>query len=274
MLLPLTQEALYEFDASEMPGSGDHNGYDIASGMPGLVIGEAIYDPMLHRPEDIYHMSVRGAATGDMYVQLKKPERPLAVNVVIHEDSRDHPMFARAKEYLGGLLVDALDEALPGIQDVTNCYYMGKRDLGFGDFEHLPLTEDADANARTLAEVCNGGLSFVLSRFNRLPIERHIDPTTKTVGVLVSHPAEYAFPAGHGVISLGGSKEVNTSSRRQLARKNAELQAVNDATDARLNAAGIATAPVLFDPRVPYHKWDAEAADRAIAQAVTTVARK
>jgi hypothetical protein len=194
--------------------------------------------------------------------------------VIAHHRSTGKSDFYQmnaARQRLAGELSDAVSEALPGITDHAWSYAIGES-AGIGadrDVEVIDTNGDPLVEAQTIAELCQGGLTFVISDFLALPLEQADCPTT--VAIKANHSYDLELPAGYGRLPTnveGG--EVNTDKPRELTRVNRAQQEQHDQIVARLEAAGIAVAQVLFNWKdQPLSGFGVEAADQGIAGAIS-----
>jgi hypothetical protein len=272
--LERTESAIAEFTANRGLIFGIHETEEFKVGGVGRDVGEVVFDPAQHDASAINPLSIWESVLGEPHVRLAVPERPLHVNVVAHHRSSGKSDFYQmnaARQRLAGELSDAISESLPGITDRSWNYVIGEAAEGSGDsdVEIIRTNGDPVAEAKTIAELCRDGLTFVISDFLALPLEQAGCQTT--VAIKANHSYDLKLPAGYGRLptNLEGG-EVNTEKPRELARVNRAQQEQHGQTVARLEAAGITVAQVLFNWKdQPLTGFDAEAADQGIATAIS-----
>lgn len=276
-LLPETNLALADWASGKEEQIGLHMGPELKAGVPGQVVGETQYDPIKHIGLAPNPFSLLGMVTGREYIDLTIPEHPLDVNVVVHHDPAMHqlPPFLRPmsalKQALGAELHSSLEESLPGIGDHARLYVVGEADreelLDYGAEIIDDTTEPLEA-AEAVAEICRRGLTFVISDFNRLPLDKVQDAEyDSTVAIKANHPYELVIPANVGSWPLGGIKEVNTYKSKELIKGNQYLATLNAEREKRIEHVGIVLARIVFSEGCT-NGLDFEAADEAISEAV------
>jgi hypothetical protein len=273
-LLERTQSAVADVSANRQHIFGFHGGEQLVAGSLGKYVCDVDFNPEQHEPWMINPFSIWEGLTDKPQVSLQVPERPLHINVIAHHRSTGKSDFYQmnaARQRLAGELSDAVSEALPGITDHAWSYAIGES-AGIGadrDVEVIDTNGDPLVEAQTIAELCQGGLTFVISDFLALPLEQADCPTT--VAIKANHSYDLELPAGYGRLPTnveGG--EVNTDKPRELTRVNRAQQEQHDQIVARLEAAGIAVAQVLFNWKdQPLSGFGVEAADQGIAGAIS-----
>jgi hypothetical protein len=210
---------------------------------------------------------------GEPHVRVAVPERPLHVTVVTHHRSAGKSDFYQmnaARQRLAGELSGAISESLPGITDRAWSYAIGEavEESIESDVEIIRSNGDPLAEAKTIEELCQNGLTFVISDFLALPLD--ISDHSTTVAIKANHSFDLALPAGFGSLPTNvGGGEVNTDKPKDLGRVNQAQLEKHQQTVARLEAAGIAVAQVLFNwIDYPREGFDIEAADQHIAGAI------
>ena len=276
-LLEQTQQALSELSASRQYEFGTHGGLQLKSGVPGTDVGEFPFNPAKHSPVDIYPFSLMEQATGVPHVRMVIPHRPLEANIVVHHDNlaNDDPRIVRMKRGLAQVVMQEVEDALPGLTDRPFSYEVGgdliEAESGLG-VETLETQDDQPLTiARSVAELCAESLTFVISDFKRLPLDEAGADYSSTIAIKVNHLAEMALPPNIGIVSLGAAAEVNTNKQRELQKFNMELAQQHQSITERLKRAGIAVAQVVFDPRYSPYNFDVTEADKQTAAAVVAV---
>ncbi len=270
--LPLTEALLGDYQANQWPVSGSHTYNEVADAISGLVIGEALYDPVKHLPTAINPFSLMEMALDEPHVLSVLPAFGLEVNVVVDRTSKEEdPRFTRAKLSLADKLTASIERALPGFSDRQKLYVLGDTSQRSydRDIEYVAVEASESGFTTAVADICVNGLNFVISDFYSL--RKSINSSKRfnnTVGIKVNHPFELALPANVGTIALGGAEEVNTSKRRELKRKNDSLQTHHAKIITILDSLGVFTANVVYDPQHPSGLRFDEA-DRQIAAALT-----
>jgi hypothetical protein len=265
-----TESALAELSANNNMRFGTHTRYDLASGVPGLIIGEQIYDPAKHLGSAINPMSFLAEVTGEQYVQQVLPSHSLDMKLIIDRSARqEDPRITAYKARVGREVASAIHSALPGIGDNLHAYVLGNHEDDT-EAEFIEATSDPKTNAKMIADVCMGGLAFVISDFGRLPLAAQSDDSSEVIAVKVNHPFELALPANVGTISLGGLREVRTNKAKELTAYNDIQSAGHQAIYDSFEVARIPVASVRFDHKQPLG-FDDIAADSAIAGAVQAI---
>ena len=272
--LEQTESAIAGFTANRGLLFGIHEAEEFKVGGVGRDVGEVMFDPAKHDAGAINPLSIWESVLGEPHVRVAIPERPLHINVISHHRSSgisDFYQMNAARQRLAGELSNAISESLPGVTDRSWNYAIGEavEEPGDPDVEVIGTNGDPVVEAKTIAELCRDGLTFVISDFLALPLER-ADRLT-TVAIKANHSYDLELPAGHGSLPTnvkGG--EVNTEKPKELARVNQAQQEQHDQTVARLEAAGITVAQVLFNwKNHPLSGFDIEAADQGIARAIS-----
>ena len=272
--LEATESAIADFTANRGLLFGIHEAEEFKVGGVGRDVGEVMFDPAKHDAAAINPLSIWESVLGEPHVRVAIPERPLHINVIAHHRSTGKSDFYQmnaARQRLAGELSNAISESLPGITDRSWSYAIGEAagETADSDVEVIGTNGDPVLEAKTIAELCRDGLTFVISDFLALPLDAADYQTT--VAVKANHSYDLELPAGYGRLPTnveGG--EVNTENPKELARVNRAQQEQHDQTVARLEAAGIAVAQVLFNWKdQPLNGFDVEAADQSIAGAIS-----
>lgn len=277
-ILEQTSYALEEYVVDRGLIAGIHGSTQTQIGGKGRVISDAPLHPSTLDLTAIDPFSIDSIAFGQLNVTRTIPDKRLNVSVIVQADrSKDHPGIIAAKSRLAETLMDTLDASMPHRRDRVLSYYLGADELSINgeDIEALPYSDDPGVNAKTIAEVCQDGLTFVIGDFKRL----QFDTTQRrmlqaAVAIKLNHPFELEIPANTGRWTLSVSEVLDSHNKRKLAAANGNLLDNHTQQISLLRAAGFAVATVVTDPRD--HKWgfDYDTADKAIADAVTTVATR
>lgn len=266
-----TQEALAEIAANGLDGFGTHLLSDVQRGVPGLVLGEVVYDPKRDMPGAIVHSSVRELVTGRPQVRQYAPQQLLTANVIIHDrKSTDSFGMYEAKTNVATELRQALRESMPGLTDEVFSYAVGETagTRRGQDMEIRATNGDPLVDAKTIGDLCKNGLSFIISDFLNLPLEKV--PGARypaTVGVKINHPIEIKLPPNVGTLPTIAGGEVNTNKSKQLQRVNEALQSLHNDTVRQLGRLGIGVAHVVIAPKLRA-QYDVTVADTAISRAI------
>lgn len=276
-LLPQTQAVLAEISANRQHEIGLHSALQVRAGVPGLDVGEMQFNPALHSPADINPLSVWGLVMGVPHVQLSVPHESLETRIIVqHEAGHEDPRFSYLKQRMAALLLESFEDSKLSVTDRVRTYHIGdvEDDLLEMGTELIPVRNNPEAAAKTVAELTQEGLSFVISDFNHLPLtELGKGNFPATVGVKLTHPSELPLKPGKGTVPLGGKRELDLGNPKQLAAYNASIEKLQAERVERLESVGIAVAQVVFDHTLEStYGLDVAAADKAIAQATAHVA--
>jgi hypothetical protein len=282
-----TGQALFELRAAEPYSMGMHLGEQLSVGDLGVKVGEVPFDPSLHEPSDIDRMSMMGRVRGRPYVAQIVPFRPEEANVVLHNDPADQAWsgyLAPMWDYKRGLAVslsDAISDAKQ-MGDTGTVYVVGDttRQTGLRHADYVRNTETPEKAADAIADICRRGLTFVISDFEALPLDRApAGYFGKTVAVKVNHKSELEIPANVGDYPLDGLEVVNTHNSKKLQaandaikRRHAELER-RLGLKPRLGGLGLAVAKVIYDEGFA-PRMQVRATDKSIAGAVRKLASR
>jgi hypothetical protein len=164
---------------------------------------------------------------------------------------------------------------MPAIRDRVNCYVIGD-DLELSQ-ELLRLganaikgTEDPVVAATKTADLCMNGLAFILSDFERLPLEEVDHVFSRTVGIKVNHRYDINIDDLRGrkaVLGVGGSREIRLWKDRDVDSFNEGLEVHDEAIVERLKRIGISVARVISDQN-EINGFSIKGADSQIARAI------
>lgn len=279
-LLPETNIALAEWNANRQRETGMHMGPRLAVGVPGQAVSEVQYDLIRHVGLRPNVMSLMGLVTGEEYIDTVMPAHPLDVNVVVHHDpaQKNLPQYlspmALYKQRLGSEISTSIDESLTGYADRARVYVVGepvKEELIDYGVDVIEGTADGRSAAEATAEICERGLTFVISDFNNFPLHEVASVDfTDTVAIKANHEYEVELPANKGRMSMSGLKEVDTNNSNKLNKALAYQEAMNLEREDRLKAAGIVVARAVFKHAV-LAGIDYRCLDDQIAGAVQTI---
>jgi hypothetical protein len=278
VLLRDTQDALAEIVANSSMNSGSHASSLTRIGGEGSTVGEVAFDFSMHEVSDVDPFSMMNKITGLPYVAEKMPERPLDINIVLHSDPEEadyNPEWITdCKRFLGKLIRTSVEVSLPGSADSIHSFVIGQKDedLIDRDNHYIEKTEDPIFAAATVAQLCQQGLTLVVSTFNGLPLDK-IDKASirkNAVGIKANHLFEIELQKDVGQWATGDPKEpfINSARQKPLAKFNKRQAENNARIVASMNAAGVAMAQVVFDRREQPYSFDARSADRSIARAI------
>ncbi len=271
-----TESALAELPSNLFDSRGRHNSFDIKTGVSGVKIGESEYDPTKHTPLDIDPMSTMSMITGMPYVRQVIPSRPIEANIILHnskEGSRSDIFEIKSK--LASTLIGEISRAMPAIRDRINCYVIGD-DLELSQ-ELLKLgansikdTDNPLIAATKTADLCMNGLAFIISDFERLPLQDVGHMFLRTVGIKVNHQYDVDINELRGrkaVLGVGGSREIRLWKDRDVDSFNEGLKKHDEVIVDRLKRIGISVARVISDKKET-SGFSLNAADRQIADAI------
>ena len=271
-----TESALAELPSNLFDSRGRHNSFDIKTGVSGVKIGESEYDPTKHTPLDIDPMSTMSMITGMPYVRQVIPNRPIEANVILHNSKAgSRSDIFEIKSKLASTLIGEISRAMPAIRDRVNCYVIGD-DLELSQ-ELLRLganaikgTEDPVVAATKTADLCMNGLAFILSDFERLPLEEVDHVFSRTVGIKVNHKYDINIDDLRGrkaVLGVGGSREIRLWKDKDVDSFNEGLEVHDEAIVERLKRIGISVARVISDQN-EINGFSVKGADSQIARAI------
>lgn len=271
-----TSQALYQWRVNHRElDFGLHASGQVANGIDGVAIGEEQFDPSRHTADMIDPMSMGEAMFDVPHVAMVVPYRNEQMNVVLHQDPalRNLPSYLQPireqKQKLAEDLVSSL-ESSKQVGDQVNLFVVGDSDVEVP--RRVPATiigetEQPEEAAQAVAGVCVRGLTFVISDFNALPIEKSMPSQFKnTVAIKVNHLLEKELPANVGRISMGGLKEVNTNKAKQLQAVNEGLRQKHEGIAVSLQDQGLAVAEVVYGS--PDQPHDSKTTDAQIARAI------
>ena len=271
-----TESALADLPSNLFDSRGRHTSFEVKTGASGIKIGELEYDPNKHTPIDIDPMSTMSMITGMPYVRQVIPNRPIEANVILHNSKAgSRSDIFEIKSKLASTLIGEISRAMPAIRDRVNCYVIGD-DLELSQ-ELLRLganaikgTEDPVVAATKTADLCMNGLAFILSDFERLPLEDVDHVFSRTVGIKVNHKYDINIDDLRGrkaVLGVGGSREIRLWKDRDVDSFNEGLEVHDEAIVERLKRIGISVARVISDQN-EINGFSIKGADSQIARAI------
>jgi hypothetical protein len=285
MQLRHTEDAIAETAASYSSQMGDHYANHVQVGGNGTVMGEMPFDILTHNVEDIDMLSLTGNLTGQLQVRETTPDRPLAVNLVMHCDPEE---ASDPREVVFGrkMLIEAVHKGIQSsmmYNDQAKLFVVGEQDRDISDraATYMKGTERPEAAAEAAAKICAlDGLAIVISTFKNLPLEHAVKGKARaTIGIKANHPWDLRLP-NSGVWNTGEPEmPVVDASDRMFGRPSKELAAYHKIqaqrhaeTVARLESKGIKVAEAVFDKQQA-HYFDVKAVDKSIASAIKRAGR-
>jgi hypothetical protein len=250
-----TAQAIRELRSAQGRAFGMHYNEDVSIGTTGMIVGEMPFDPNRHDPSSINPMSFNEMVMGVPHVQMEIPRRPIEYNVVLHRDpeERDLPDYLQpVREYKDNLasgVALAVHEAKQR-SDKVNIYVVGDTDLLPSDHWDTEVIEGTEAGvdaARAVEEICMRGLTFVISDFNRLPLENKSAALTKSIAIKANHAIELALPANRGYLAVEGANGVKTWKSKDLARANTGLDEHHAGIRGHLGTIGMEVVQIACD---------------------------
>ena len=274
-LLEQTSAALQDYVVNQGFLPGVHGSIQPQIGGKGRVVSDVLLNPSNFDLSAIDPFSIDGIVSDGIYVTRTIPHKRLYVSVIVQADrAQDHPGIVAAKRQLASTLLETIDASMPDRRDRVYGYYLGNDPFQLDDFdvEALPYSTDSTVNTRTVADVCQQGLAFVISDFKRLQFgQEHRSSLPAAVAVKLNHPFELAIPANSGNWTLGGGKVLKTNNMGKLAQANNELRAYHDQQESLLRAARFAVAAVVSEPKNHVLGFNEQLADDAIATAIQSI---
>jgi hypothetical protein len=266
--LPETQFVFANIPANNARWQGEHTHHRVKAISQGMYLGSVPFDPALHEPQDIDHLSPLGLALDEDYAYQVLPGSGLIANLVVDSTSRSElPQITSVKSSL----VTELSDSLHSVKSTTDrilTYNLIDQGAQSSDWDSDPIEVDGPAAlTQTIAGLALGSLTFVISDFKRVRFDEPGLDLENVVAIKVNHILERRLPAGRGFISMGGLVDVNTTNPRQLKQANAQRAAEHAQLVQQLEQAGAAVASVVVEPRLA-DGFNIAAADRAIAQAI------
>ena len=241
-----TRNALQQILSDEQMRSGVHLADYVAIGVPGVTVGEVPFNPSMHSVSAINPMSLNEWSTDQYHVKQVVPFKSLEMNVILHRDPADRQMpqwlesARQYKHYLASSLADAVFDAKQ-VGDEANYYIIGDtqdREENNWNVEYISGTEDPVEAARTIEDICLRGLTFIVSDFNRLPLE-HNAGMNRSLAIKSNHPYEIEVPKAKFALPLGGDRELRTWKSKELKQYNDDLEEKNLAIEQRLLDLGL-----------------------------------
>jgi hypothetical protein len=256
--LEKTSAALYYLMGDNTRQFGQHLRTDIVVGQPGINVGETMFDPTLYDSSAINPLAITPMLLGtDMpYADLRVPYAPVELNVVVEDNSGSRMKhewiepIVECKRTIGTELVRLIEDAKQPADSVKLHVVGAPSDLSaYGRHDVTVIeTNTSEESTRAVAEICRKGISFIISNFERLPLDEMKDINFRNiVGIKVNHPLEIAYPANTGVWTLSGLKEVNTNNPKKLDEINEKLMAKHLDIVRRLGSKSVRMAKVVYD---------------------------
>jgi hypothetical protein len=274
-LLPETESAFREYASTQQLYSGQHESAQHKAGVNGRFVGEVDYNPFKHRGVLPSPYSVWEEVTGEEQVRMVIPNKAMDVHLVLHQPgsvSADNTFnLGSHRRFLANQLFEELDDVISSAGDRVFQYSVGEDALSVQstDAEISETNGDPEEDAKQIAEICQQGLTVVLSDFLHLPLhQENMANFPSTLGVKVNVPYDLELPQSDTVIRTnirGG--EINFSNRKEVERVNALLKANHERIIRNLGLSGIAVASAIYSPDF-YDGFDATQVDHQIAAAV------
>lgn len=273
--LPQTEQALSEVFANQQIIYGVHGSEELRTSGLGVFVGERPFKPGRDKPSDINPLSIWEAIDDEPYVPLIIPDRPLSVNVVTHERQQpeeDVLDIIPSKRRLASEIADSLYDTMPGLTDRVFQYAVGEaaETIKGSEIEVIGTDGDPLTDAKTIAELCQDGLTFVVSDFHKLPLEETEADFPMAVAVKANHKFDVALPKmeKNMRIALGNQGgEVNLGDEAEVDAINERMAAIHADTVRRLRRAGLAVAHIVMEPALALG-FNAARADRELAAAI------
>lgn len=274
MALYESGEAFAELMGNRQGRFGMHTSDYVTAGWNGIYVGDREFDPTRHQPSDINHFSIMAAATGEPYVRNVLPAIPRDITIITeHDGRRDTPEVNAAKYALGQQLRGELKTALPRIGDSVYQYHIGPTTDSV-DLRHVELLdrpEDPLETVDMIANLCRGGLSFVIGNFSpkNIPLRKADVSFTDTIGIRVMHPEELAVSESEKRRLNKGNEIVSATDARTFNRAQARY---NQAVERDMQDVGIKVARVVLKNTAHNHLlFDEAAVDTAISEAICSL---
>jgi hypothetical protein len=269
-----TSQALQELSAEKSRRYGLHYAEQITVGSTGMIVGETPLDPVKHSPSAISPISFNEMVLGIPYVQIEVPKRPVEYNVVLHRDVAErclHPYLQPVREFKTALTSGIARAIIFAKQpsDRVNVFHVGDASEPLSGPWHSETVRDTDepeAAAKAVEDICMSGLTFVISDFNRLPVNSG-NRIARGIAVKANHGIELEIPANVGEISVEGADSVRTWKPKELARANAVLTDMHTTIRQNLGSAGLQVVQLALNNQIemPYNVRNA---DTEIASAI------
>jgi hypothetical protein len=247
-----TAQAMRELRSTQGRAFGMHYNEDVSIGTTGMIVGEMPFDPNRHDPSSINPLSFNEMVMGVPHVQMEIPRRPIEFNVVLHRDPNDRnlPEYLQPvreyKDELASGVAQSLHEAKQR-SDKVNVFVIGdteRHPSDHWDIEAIEGTEDSETAARAVEDLCMRGLTFVISDFNRLPLDNKSAAFNRSIAIKANHALELALPADRGYLAVEGAEGVKTWKSKDLSRANAVLDERHADIRSHLGALGMEVVQV------------------------------
>ena len=272
-----TSAALYDLLSYQNTSFGQHLRHDIVSGQSGNKIGETRFDPSIHNIASINPIALTSIAFGDEvpYVDVVMPYHGIKLNVIVDDDSgreNSHDWLKPVTDYrrkVGHQIMKALEDSKQPNDSIEMHVIGSPSDPSIYDRQAMiHETNTALQSATRAAEICQTGLSFLISNFAKLPITEGTNYDFKrAIAVKANYPLELNYPGNTGVWSLGGRKSVNTNYPPELAKVNQRLFEWHASIGERLGAKGLQLAKIVYDPNYS-DGFNRDAIDKELAKSI------
>lgn len=278
--LPKTTSEIKKLQANTNRPLGMHSSGRIELTKNGRMINEIPYDEVKHHQFEPDPISIQSMLTDEEYISYREPYKPLTLSVVMHADPNSHKYakwITRAKDDTMLTLAGAISKMKLGYGDRVRTYSVG-------DVERLkdnPLykgsnysleTKDNDEASHKIADICNNGLTYILSSFNNLDFQDEKSIAGRgIVGIKINHVLEKELKPGTVKFSTGEkqNESIDTSDKKQLDEWNKILESRHETIVNSLGSFGLSIAQVVFEGRNcdPSYGFNVPAADLEIAAA-------
>ncbi|HVV66854.1 MAG TPA: hypothetical protein VHB72_02140 [Candidatus Saccharimonadales bacterium] len=275
--LPQTEQALSEVFANQQILYGVHGSEELRTNGLGVYVGERAFRPERDKVSDINPLSIAEAIYDEPHVPLIIPDRPLSVSVVTHERQQpeeDVLGIIPSKRRLASEIADSLYDTMPGLTDRVFQYAVGEAagTVKGSEIEVIGTDGNPLTDAETIAELCQDGLTFVISDFHKLPLEETEADFPMAVAVKANHTFDVKLPKMEKTMRVAiGNRggEVNLGNEEEVAAINEKMAAIHANTVLRLQRAGLAVAHIVMEPAVALG-FSTSGADRELAAAINS----
>jgi len=272
--LPKTEKAIQDILSDSYGDRGSHRSSNSQLAKSGRPSSEIQYDPLKHSRFSPNPFSVGEELTDDEHVLLRKPKRPLDIDLVVHLDPNSKKSLSwvtRAKDDTMLHLVRGIDNLYTGSGDRLHTTFVGDVDR----LKDNPLYERPDDlypgdnydASKVAASICKNGLTYLISSFNGLTFANDVPG----VWIIVNHILEKKFLPGTAKFATGDRNNpiIDTRDQIQLEGWNKVKQDRHDAFITQMGNLGLSIAQVAFEGRKidPTFGFDVAAADLSIASA-------
>lgn len=283
-ILEKTQIAMRRLSGDPSLRYGRHATSELVPGSSGVHAGEVAYEPGVHDPQDIDQYSMMGIALNIPQVAISRERGALVVKMIIDRASgQDDPAISQGRNSLVESLRDSIDRSKALRTDKVITYliddaseYDPRRNPRQGTTRIIDSSQGGDYVSNTVADVCRGGLTFIISNFEGLSLKSESETHFKrTIAIKANVPGELEFPPGVEILVGEGedAEWLNTSKPKKLARYNAGLNKHHEKISASIELAGIALARTVIGLDSKFG-FDVISTDAEIAAAIKQVTNR